>query len=59
MISSGNDWTVFFKGPICGTLMAGSVIALSYPFLREFIAAAGAPLKGPFRVKSDEAAGHQ
>jgi putative tricarboxylic transport membrane protein len=38
MISSGNDWTVFFKGPICGTLMAGSVIALSYPFLREFIA---------------------
>jgi putative tricarboxylic transport membrane protein len=38
MISSGNDWTVFFKGPICGTLMAGSFIALSYPFLREFIA---------------------
>jgi putative tricarboxylic transport membrane protein len=38
MISSGNDWTVFYKGPICGTLMAGSFIALSYPFLRGFIA---------------------
>ena len=36
MIASGNDWTVFFKGPICGTLMAGSLLALSYPLLREF-----------------------
>ena len=37
MISSGSDWTVFFKGPICGTLMVGSFIALSYPLLREFV----------------------
>ena len=36
MISANNDWTVFFRGPICGTLMAASVIALSYPLLREF-----------------------
>jgi putative tricarboxylic transport membrane protein len=35
MIGSGNDWTVFFKGPICGTLMAGSLLALSYPLLQE------------------------
>jgi putative tricarboxylic transport membrane protein len=38
MISSGGDWTVFFRGPICGTLMAGSLLALSYPLLREFLA---------------------
>jgi len=36
MISSDNDWTVFFKGPICGTLMAGSLLALSYPLLQQF-----------------------
>jgi putative tricarboxylic transport membrane protein len=39
MIASNNDWTVFFKGPISGTLMGASVIALSYPLLREFLAA--------------------
>jgi putative tricarboxylic transport membrane protein len=38
MISSGSDWTVFFKGPICGTLMVGSLLALSYPLLRELFA---------------------
>jgi putative tricarboxylic transport membrane protein len=39
MIGSNNDWTVFFRGPISGPLMAASVIALSYPLLREFLAA--------------------
>ena len=39
MIASNNDWTVFFKGPISGTLMGASVIALSYPLLREILAA--------------------
>jgi len=39
MISSDNDWTVFFKGPICGTLMAGSLLALSYPLLQEILTA--------------------
>ena len=38
MIASGGDWTVFFRGPISGTLMAGSLLALSYPLLREFLA---------------------
>jgi putative tricarboxylic transport membrane protein len=38
MISSNNDWTVFFKGPISGTLMAGSLLALSYPVLQQFLA---------------------
>jgi putative tricarboxylic transport membrane protein len=38
MISSNNDWTVFFKGPISGTLMAGSFLALSYPVLQQFLA---------------------
>ena len=37
MISSGSDWTVFFKGPICGPLMAGSILALCYPLIRELI----------------------
>jgi len=38
MISSGSDWTVFFGGPICGTLMAGSLVALTFPLLRELVA---------------------
>jgi len=38
MISSGSDWTVFFKGPICGTLMVGSFAALTFPLLRELVA---------------------
>ena len=38
MISSDNDWTVFFRGPICGPLMVGSLLALSYPLLRELFA---------------------
>ena len=46
MIASNNDWTVFFKGPISGTLMAASVIALSYPLLREFLAARAARAAG-------------
>lgn len=47
MIASGNDWTVFFKGPICGTLMAGSLLALSYPLLREFWSARRRPQPVP------------
>jgi putative tricarboxylic transport membrane protein len=39
MISNDNDWTAFFRGPISGTLMVGSLVALSYPLLREFLAA--------------------
>jgi putative tricarboxylic transport membrane protein len=38
MISGGGDWTVFFRGPICGTLMVASFAALSYPLLRELFA---------------------
>lgn len=38
MISSNNDWTVFFTGPISGTLMAGSLLALSYPTLHRLFA---------------------
>ena len=37
MIASNNDWTVFFKGPISGTLMAASILALSYPLVRELL----------------------
>jgi putative tricarboxylic transport membrane protein len=33
MISSNNDWTVFFTGPISGPLMAASILALCYPIL--------------------------
>jgi len=39
MIASDNDWTAFFKGPISGPLMFASLLALSYPLLREFMAA--------------------
>jgi putative tricarboxylic transport membrane protein len=39
MIASGNDWTAFFKGPISGPLMFASLLALSYPLLRKFMAA--------------------
>jgi putative tricarboxylic transport membrane protein len=39
MISSNNDWTVFFRGPICGTLMIGSLLALCYPVLQQFLSA--------------------
>jgi putative tricarboxylic transport membrane protein len=38
MIGSNNDWTVFFTGPIRGPLMGASLLALSYPLLREFLA---------------------
>ena len=38
MIASDNDWTAFFKGPISGPLMFASLLALSYPLLREFMA---------------------
>ncbi len=39
MISSGNDWTVFFTGPISGTLMVGSLLALSYPLIQDLLKA--------------------
>jgi putative tricarboxylic transport membrane protein len=39
MISSGNDWTVFVTGPICGSLVAASLLALSYPFLHRLFTA--------------------
>jgi TctA family transporter len=39
MIAADNDWTVFFRGPISGPLMIASILALSYPLLREFRAA--------------------
>jgi putative tricarboxylic transport membrane protein len=34
MISYQNDWTVFFRRPISGVVMAFVVIALGYPLLR-------------------------
>ncbi|HZP76040.1 MAG TPA: tripartite tricarboxylate transporter permease [Pseudolabrys sp.] len=39
MISSNNDWTVFFTGPISGPLMIGSFLALCYPLLQELLKA--------------------
>ncbi len=38
MIASENDWTVFFKGQISGTLMVLSLLALAYPLLGSFTA---------------------
>ena len=54
MIASGNDWTVFISEPICGTLMAASLLALSYPLLREFRAARRRPQLQPQPIPSPE-----
>ncbi len=37
MISYHNDWTVFFRGGLSGTLMVLSVVALVYPLLRHLL----------------------
>jgi len=37
MIATGNDWTIFFRQPICGTLMFGAIIALLFPFARNLM----------------------
>jgi putative tricarboxylic transport membrane protein len=37
MIATGNDWTIFFREPICGTLMFGAIAALLFPFARDFV----------------------
>ncbi len=37
MITFHNDWTVFFKSPISGTLMALSIISLLYPIVKRNI----------------------
>jgi putative tricarboxylic transport membrane protein len=36
-IATGNDWTIFFREPICGTLMFGAIAALLFPFARDFV----------------------
>jgi putative tricarboxylic transport membrane protein len=33
MISFQNDWTIFFRRPISGTVMALAVVALAVPFI--------------------------
>jgi len=38
MISFDNDWTIFFRGPISGTLMTLAILALLYPTLRQLLA---------------------
>jgi putative tricarboxylic transport membrane protein len=37
MIATDNDWTIFFRQPICGTLMFGAITALLFPFARDFV----------------------
>ncbi|HXZ50180.1 MAG TPA: tripartite tricarboxylate transporter permease [Usitatibacter sp.] len=34
MIAYGNDWTVFFRRPISGVVMAFTILALVYPLVR-------------------------
>jgi|GEM_PF-5063435 len=36
MISFQNDWTIFFRRPISGIIMALTVIALVLPLLKKF-----------------------
>ena len=38
MISFDNDWTIFFRNPISGTLMTLAILALSYPVLKQRLA---------------------
>jgi putative tricarboxylic transport membrane protein len=35
MVSYSNDWTVFFRRPISGTIMAITIAGLCYPIVRE------------------------
>jgi putative tricarboxylic transport membrane protein len=46
MISSGNDWTVFFTRPIAGTIMALTIIVLVLPSFRLWRAKRLAPAVG-------------
>jgi len=36
MISFGNDWTVFFRRPISGTVMVFTIVMLLLPFLQQW-----------------------
>lgn len=36
MVSSANDWTVFFTRPVAGSIMALSAVALIYPLWRQY-----------------------
>jgi putative tricarboxylic transport membrane protein len=36
MISFQNDWTIFFRRPISGVLMALTIIALIVPLFKSF-----------------------
>ena len=36
MISYGNDWTIFFRRPISGSVMVFVIIALAYPLYRHW-----------------------
>jgi putative tricarboxylic transport membrane protein len=38
MITFHSDWTVFFTQPIAGTLMALSIVSLSYPVVKGLLA---------------------
>lgn len=37
MISFDNDWTIFFKSPISGTLMTLAILALLYPLFKQLV----------------------
>ena len=37
MLSFDNDWTIFFRSPISGTLMALAGLALIYPLAKQYI----------------------
>lgn len=62
MITFENDWTVFFRQPISGTLMALALLSLAYPGIRGAIGrakarragapalGASAPVSGPGRM---------
>ncbi len=36
MISFANDWTVFFRRPISGTVMAFTIVMLLLPFIQQW-----------------------
>lgn len=37
MLSFDNDWTIFFRSPISGTMMACAALALLYPAVKELV----------------------
>jgi putative tricarboxylic transport membrane protein len=57
MISFQNDWTIFFRRPISGVIMALTVIALVMPMIKSYrgVIARRIPVQPPSDAAAPEA----